>query len=194
MNTLFSRAVRISTVSIFAGFCLEGTILVGQVRGPGVWQNQDIGAVGTAGRVTASGNAFNVRGSGADIWGSADSFQYVYQSWSGDGEIIVRLTSVENVNGWAKAGMMFRETLDPGSANVFLAMTPQNGTGFQSRTSTRGITTYAQASWVTPPCWLKIARLRNTFQVYQSVDGTNWTLVAFPTVAMAQNLFVGLAV
>ncbi len=61
---------------------------------PGPWQNQDIGAVAAAGAsIYAHGN-FTASGTGADIWGTADEFHYVYQPITGDGEIIARVNSM----------------------------------------------------------------------------------------------------
>ena len=40
------------------------------------WLDSDIGSVAAAGSSSASGTGFVVRGSGADIWGTADEFQF----------------------------------------------------------------------------------------------------------------------
>ena len=47
---------------------------------PSPWVNQDIGSVGVAGSATYTNGTFTVKGSGADIWGTADTFQYVWQA------------------------------------------------------------------------------------------------------------------
>src|SRR5262249_19303369 len=52
---------------------------------PGTWSNQDIGSVGAAGSTTQTTNAdgtitATVKGSGADIWDTADAFQFDYRS------------------------------------------------------------------------------------------------------------------
>src|SRR5712671_6891687 len=49
------------------------------------WSASDVGAVGSAGGSTISGGSFSVDASGADIWGSADAFRFVYSALSGDG-------------------------------------------------------------------------------------------------------------
>ena len=56
--------------------------------------------------------AFRIAGAGADIWGTADAFRYVYQPLAGDGTIVARVASVQSTNAWVKAGvMMSRATL-----------------------------------------------------------------------------------
>src|SRR5439155_3569047 len=43
------------------------------------WTDGDIGAVGAGGSSSVSGGTFTVTGSGADIYGSADAFHFVYR-------------------------------------------------------------------------------------------------------------------
>ncbi len=54
---------------------------------PSAWTHQDVGSVGIAGDATFSGSTFTVTGAGADVWGAADAFHFVYQSLAGDGSI-----------------------------------------------------------------------------------------------------------
>jgi hypothetical protein len=65
---------------------------------------QDVGAVGMMGSTTVTAGAYTIAGSGSDIWGSADAFQFAYTSMNGDGEIVARVTSVQNTSPFAKAG------------------------------------------------------------------------------------------
>src|SRR5256885_14839454 len=70
-------------------------------------QDRDIGAVGAAGSASNNGNGgFTVRGSGADIWGTADEFHYVYFSLTGDMEVVGRVTGVDLTDGLAQARVM----------------------------------------------------------------------------------------
>src|SRR5712671_5536295 len=56
-------------------------------------QDRDIGAVAVAGSASNNGNgAFTVSGSGADIWGTADEFHYVYFQVTNDVAIVARVT------------------------------------------------------------------------------------------------------
>ena len=70
---------------------------------------------------------FTVTGSGDDIWNSADTFRFVYLTNSSACTVIARVVSMQNSDGWAKAGIMARDSLDPGAANAFIAVTPGNG-------------------------------------------------------------------
>src|SRR5436190_750039 len=48
----------------------------------------DVGSVGAAGSAMQSGGTWTVQGSGADIWGTSDSFQFAQQPAAGTGHII----------------------------------------------------------------------------------------------------------
>jgi glucose/arabinose dehydrogenase/regulation of enolase protein 1 (concanavalin A-like superfamily) len=161
---------------------------------PPPWLNGDIGSVGVAGNASYSGGTFTVNGSGTDIWASVDSFQYVYQSLSGDGQIIARVASLQNTNSWAKAGLMIRETLTNNASNAAMLVTVGNGLTFQRRTTVSGNTTSTSGGSGAAPYWLKLVRTGNTFTGSKSTDGTNWTLVGSATITMAANAYIGLAV
>src|SRR5262249_23513825 len=102
---------------------------------PSPWLTQDVGAVGTAGAVSydPGSGAFAGAGAGADIWGTADAFRFVYQPFDGDGEIIARVVAVQNTSAWVKAGVMFRTDLTSGSAQAMMMVTPSKGNNFQRR-------------------------------------------------------------
>ena len=135
--------------------------------------------------------SYTVKGSGADIWGNHDSFQFVYQRWSGDGQIVVRVAGVQNTYPWAKAALMFRETLDDDSRNGILFVSPSSGVSMQSRTNTTGLTATVNTVAGAPPRWLALMRSGNVLYGYQSSDGITWTPVGTNTVPMANDIYVG---
>ena len=66
-----------------------------------------------AGDATLPSGTFTRDGAGADVWGTADAFHYAYRTLNGDGTIVARVTSIQNVHAWIKAGVMIRESLSP---------------------------------------------------------------------------------
>lgn len=162
---------------------------------PSPWATGDIGAVAAAGSASYSNGTFTIEGSGADIWNAADEFRYVYQSLSGDGEVIARVETQENTNGWAKAGVMIRESLDAGSKHAMTVMTPANGASFQRRTATGGTSTSTTTAGLAAPRWVRIVRSGDSFTSFQSADGSSWTQIGSAiTVAMGTTVHAGLAV
>src|SRR5262249_17360117 len=94
----------------------------------------------------------------------------------GDGEIVARVTSMDNSDPWNKFGLMFRESLDPGSRNAFVALTSSNGVAFQSRAQTNGTTATANegAGVITQPYWLKLVKKGSTYTAFSSGNGDTW--------------------
>ena len=166
------------------------------------WTSSDIGSVGAAGSACEESGRFEVDASGADIWNSSDEFHYVYQSLSGDGEIIARVVSLDNTNQWAKAGVMMRNTLDANSAFVLMSMSPNpNGQGPSYTLQQRNTAGEAMAGGnnIGPvaagfPYYVRLVRQGNTFSGYASATNGNWSLLGSRTVAMGSTIYVGLAV
>ncbi len=158
------------------------------------WQDGDIGSVPFRGGAAYSAGTFAVSGSGADIWGSADAFHYVYRPLNGDGTIVARVTWVDNVSPWVKAGVMIRNTFDPGSAQAFVLVSAGKGTAFQRRHGHGGTSVNTAGSTSAAPHWVSLTRRGDTFTAYESTDGTNWTEIEADTIPMAQTIYVGLAV
>jgi len=78
----------------------------------------DIGTPGQAGSAGYNNGTFTVNGAGARIYGTADAFNFVYQSLTGDGTIVARLVSWQGTaEPYASVGVMIRDTLDPAAAN-----------------------------------------------------------------------------
>jgi hypothetical protein len=161
---------------------------------PTGWAAADIGAVGASGSSNGSGGSFTVNGAGTDIWNTSDAFQYAYTALSGDGSVVSRVTSVEHVHDWTKAGVMMRETLSPGSRHAFMLVSAAKGLSFQRRVSTNGISTSTTFGALTAPYFVKLTRAGNTFTAFRSTDGAAWTTVGSETISMPTTIYVGLAV
>jgi regulation of enolase protein 1 (concanavalin A-like superfamily) len=162
-----------------------------------LWRNQDIGAVGLAGRKLCCTDLpahRTLEGSGTDIWGTADAFHYEYAQWYGDGTITAHVLDVENTHAWAKAGVMFRETLDATSKQVMAIVSPGKGVAMQYRPATGGASAQAAVRSGHAPAWVRLTRAGNTFTSAVSSDGVTWTTLGTATVAMSPDIFVGLPV
>ena len=163
---------------------------------PTSWLDQDVGMVGLTGSASYSGGVFTLKGSGMGFWYTTDQMQFVYQSLAGDGSIVARVTSMQGASN-PEAGVMIRETLDPGSTGAFVYYYPSQAY-LCSRSTTGGAAT-SQGTGVSItgyyPYWVKLVRSGNTVTGYASPDGLNWTQIgASLTITMAQNVYIGLAV
>lgn len=158
------------------------------------WSSSDVGAVGATGASSSSGGTTTIQGSGADIYGTADSFHFDWQSFSGDGSITARVVSQTQTNAWAKAGVMFRESTSPGSKFATMLTSAANGAVFEDRATTGAAVLTAHGPAVRNPYWVRLVRANNVLTGFISTDGVSWTQVASATVVMATSLDVGLAV
>jgi regulation of enolase protein 1 (concanavalin A-like superfamily) len=163
---------------------------------PAPWLTQDVGSVGLTGSASfdTTSATYTVTGAGADIWGAADAFRYVYQTLAGDGQIVARVASVPNTNVWVKAGVMIRGDLTPGSPQAMMMVTPGKGNNFQRRLVAGGTSTSTAGALVTAPYWVKLTRSGATISAYQSADGASWSLVGTATITLPATALIGLAV
>ena len=160
---------------------------------PIIWTDHDAGDVIPAGGYSRSNGTFTVWGDGEDIEGTADAFHFVHASWSGDGQIVARLLSLQGGSGLAEAGLMMRESLASGSRHVLLAANSAKETKFRRRLVSDA-NSVQNAHSGTNYGWLRLMRMGNTFVGHCSTNGTNWEYMWFTTINMPAQLEVGLAV
>jgi hypothetical protein len=141
---------------------------------------------------------YTMTASGTDITGMADEFHFAYKMMSGPGSITARVLSVSDTDPWAKAGVMIRETLEPGSKHALACVTPGSGVASEGRITTDGASFSANQAGITAPHWVKLERdIAGNFTVSHSVNGTSWVPVTgagVQGIQMAANVYVGLAV
>jgi endonuclease/exonuclease/phosphatase family metal-dependent hydrolase len=183
--------VRATLASLAVLFALTGPAFAQLPTG---WATSDIGAVGATGAAASSGTTFSVNGAGADIWGYADAFRFAYTQLTGDGSIVGRVATIDDVNAWTKAGVMMRETLSAGSRHALMLTSYTKGHAFQRRRSTSGASVHTSGGTGSAAVWVRLTRAGSTFTAHRSQDGVTWTLVGSDTISMASTIYVGLAV
>jgi hypothetical protein len=164
---------------------------------PSPWQSFDwnLAQIGTPGYAFFQHGTFTVKGAGADIWGTADSYRYVEQYLYGDGIVTARLTSQDvDGNTYAKAGVVAVS----GGKIVILDVRPNGGIEFMARPADGASMQFIAGGEVTLPVWLKLQRVGDDFTASTSEDGSNWQVVGTTTVVMHEftngTITAGLAV
>lgn len=148
--------------------------------------------VGTVNTVT-EGRDYDVVARGADIYGTADSFNFLYQQKTGDFDVSTRVTGLTNVDPSTQAGLMVRESLAANSKNVNIKAR-SSGLRLTYRTSTGGTTTATGTGDANfPNVYLRLQRVGNVFTTYTSADGANWTQFGQVTLTLGSTVYVGLA-
>lgn len=148
---------------------------------PSPWQWLEIGNVVTNGWSWYEDSTFGLAAAGADIWNQADAFGYIFQPLNGDGVITTRIANQQPTDPWAKAGVMIRESLIPGSRHATMVVTPGNLASFQRRLVTSAISYQDQVTVSTgtngaAPYWVRVARTGDNLTGYYSPDGVNFWL------------------
>jgi len=159
---------------------------------PAPWASDDIGLTGATGAATGDGIAFTVDGAGSNIWGSSDTFHFVYCTFSGDAEIVARVTSLDDTNTFAKAGVMMRASAAPGAAHVILDVRPTGDIEFMTRSNDGGQTSWLGGSVQDTPVWLRLKRIESTVTASISGDGEAWRDVG--SASLENATLAGLAV
>jgi hypothetical protein len=162
--------------AVFDSFSIEPVLLD---------RSADVGAVGVAGSSSYDGVQWEVNGSGADIWGTADAFRMVHSA-SGLAyvrEISARVISIQNTNAWAKAGVMFRGTAQLAeSAHVMVVVTPGKGVAMQYRPDYKAPSIQVAVRVGVAPEWVRLTQVDGVFRGYASEDGVTWQLIGTVTV------------
>lgn len=171
----------------FADTCFISVLAANQ------FTSKDIGIVCVSGSLKVVDNVYTMTAGGADIYNVVDGFHFAYHKQLGDGVMIARVKGITATSVWAKAGVMMRETLDPGSKHAIMVITPSFGSSFQRRTITA-----KESENTTPgdskqaPYWVKMTRKGDILSGFKSPDGFTWTKVGESTIAMNNSIYVGL--
>ena len=156
----------------------------------------DIGNPVVGSSAAVVGNGIDVSACGSDFGGSSDQGNFSYQIYSGNFDVAVRLAGLGLSDIFARAGLMARETLDPGSQFAAALATPaMNGTSFEWR-QPAGTASSSTGNFPAnyPNTWLRVQRSGNVFTGYAGYDGQTWTALGSATIAMSNQVYLGFAV
>ncbi len=161
---------------------------------PSGWLDRDIGQVGRAGNASYASGVFTLQAAGPSMGGTADAIHFVYQPMSTSGTIIARVASASSYG--AQAGVLIRETLDAGAAEMSAFSTNYTSSiaTYMDYRIFPGVTMQqVYGTSATLPYWLKVVRSVNQFSAYVSSNGSSWTQVGTTqTFTTAETVYVGL--
>ncbi len=158
------------------------------------WDVTELGNSKFDGFTIFKAGVFTQAGSGA-LGTTSDKFRFTHQKLSGDGEIIARVTELQNTGPSSRVGVMIRNTLAVNSQQVFIGLSGTGAYRYVERKTSGGkneITNSATGS--VPQTWLKLERSANELKAYKSTNGKKWILVDSVKMNLAKNCFIGLAV
>ena len=146
----------------------------------------------------AATGEYRVTGGGANIWATADAFQFAWKKMSGD---VAFTADVHFIGAGAvahrKAALMIRQSLDADSAYADVALHGDGLTSLQYRPAAAAATleTKQEAkSDLTGPVRIRIERRGNNFTMLAGKPGGQLTTTGPATVTLQDPVYVGLAV
>ncbi len=154
---------------------------LGLGRVPDGWTPIDLGAVGAPGRTEHLNGEFVVKAAGAELWGSEDAAHFVHRQWSGDVDVIARVTHAVAPTGSAVAlaAVSIRESLAANARHASMVVTSEGKAKFRRRIDVGGATLSdgPSAGSVTLPRWIRLRRSGQYITAYLSTDGIEWQQV-----------------
>jgi hypothetical protein len=149
-------------------------------------------------------NAFTVECEGSDEWNTTDGCNFLYQTMTGDFDVVVRQENDGHTSNFAKGGLMVREELTAGSRNWDIANYPLSSDGIMAPDGSGyglniiecfcrwgaglesvdcDLTPSGTGTWTNPPAypnaWLRLIRtsvpaVGTNIILAWSADGQNW--------------------
>jgi regulation of enolase protein 1 (concanavalin A-like superfamily) len=167
---------------------------------PAPWVPQDIGAPTLPGSTDVTDGAWTVKGSGRDIFDTADQFHFVYQRVKGDVTLTARFLSREGGHPrWSMTGLMIRGNDTAGSPNLNYTVTPTQGLHINYRLTqdgdSRSLREVGPATKPEANLVLHLQRVDNEIACFYS-RGSLWYPVDAPPVTLSslgEEALVGLA-
>ena len=158
---------------------------------PDGWSSADVGRAPSPGAASYSDSTF--LGVSFRAWRGTlcDAFRFVYYRIRGDVRLVARVAASQGAAG-RQAGIMLRDSLDPGSIQETL-LSDDVGIALVKRTAAGGSAATTRIASRVPPVWLRFERSGLMVTSSHSTDGTTWQAIATDTLPLAADLYVGLA-
>ena len=150
------------------GIAQESSSTVGIFDG-----HADVGTVLHAGKseYDSSKHSYTLTGSGENIWSNSDNFQFAWKKWSADGSLTADISFVsQGGNAHRKAVLMMRQSLDPDSAYVDVALHGDGLTSLQYRDA-KGAPTHEIQSNISAPAQLRIEKRGHYVSMWLAARG-----------------------
>lgn len=137
--------------------------------------NQDIGAPGQKGGVKydAAAKTYTVSGGGENMWFAKDDLHFAWKKMEGNASIAADIAFPKSGgNAHRKAVLMFRQSLDPDSPYIDVAVHGDGLASLQFRETKGGPTREIQAN-ISSPKGAQLVKSGNRVYLYLDPDGKN---------------------
>lgn len=138
------------------------------------WQATDISCRPAGGQRVLSDADLDVYGGGRDIWNAHDEFRFVWQKVSGRFELAATVESLDEVNEYAKAGIMLRSGVEDGAATLLLNVFPNHQVAVAWREKSGAAMKEKKFPVSQFPLHLRFLKVGNQVDASFSTDGKKW--------------------
>ena len=176
--------------------CLLSAAAFPQNGSLGVFINSgDVGNPAIKGSAEFSNGQYRITGSGANIWGKQDQFQYVWREMAGNFTVTATLRFLGSGAEHRKAGIMVRQSLDPAATYADVVIHGSGMPALQWR-SKPGEDTNTFVLPFDGPGTFKVRLVRTGVKIYMYVgkDGAEPAKIANTEGSFRNPVLVGLAV
>ena len=149
-------------------FAQEPSSTLGIFEGHG-----DVGTVLHAGmsEYDASKRSYTLTGSGENMWSDSDNFQFTWKKWSADASLTADISfGGQGGNAHRKAVLMMRQSLEPDSAYVDVALHGNGLASLQYREA-KGAPTHEIQSNISAPAQLRIEKRGEYVSMWLAAPG-----------------------
>ncbi|HEY1757823.1 MAG TPA: hypothetical protein VGG72_20800 [Bryobacteraceae bacterium] len=166
---MFNRSIPHLCLSALCAFAFLPC--AGHAQSLGIFEGQsDVGSVTPPGSgvYDPATGAYTLTSAGANLWGPADAFHYLWKKVSGDVTLTADIDFPDSAgehNPHRKAILIFRQTLDAGSPYADAALHGVGLTALQYRRAESGITEGLELN-IALPHHLRIEKRGDTFTMY----------------------------
>lgn len=151
--------------------------------------NQGVGSSSGSVSYNPDNGVFAVNSTNGGSSTTSDNVFFIPQQLCGDGEITAEITSISS-NGFA--GVMMRETLDPGAKKFAIYTNFGANVKREIRVNTNGAANIGQI-YRPNSRWLRIRRIGNSLTAFASTNGISWSMLISASFGMTDCIQVGLA-
>jgi len=176
--------------------CLLSASAFAQSGNLGSFTNSgDVGGPAIKGSTEFSKGQYRITGSGANIWGKQDQFQYVWREITGNFTVTATMQFLGKGAEHRKAGIMVRQSLDTDATYADVVIHGNGMPGLQWR-SKQGEDTNAFDFPFDGPGTLKVKLVRTGVKIYMYIgkEGAEPKKLANTEVSFRNPVLVGLAV
>ncbi len=176
--------------------CLLSASVFGQTGNLGVFANSgDIGTPAMKGSTEFANGQYRMTGSGANIWGKHDEFQYAWREMTGNFTVTATVQFVGQGAEHRKAGIMVRQSLDADATYADVVVHGNGMPGLQWRSKQGEDTNTFDLPFDGPGTFkLKLVRTGVKIYMYLSKDGSEPKKIANTEVSFHAPVLIGLVV